>query len=694
MKAIFKRELRAYFTSMLGYVFLTIFLLLTGVMFYAVNIGYMTARMTSFFSIINSWAVFLLPLLTMRLFSEDRKQKTDQLLLTAPVSTAEIVFGKYFAALGALLVGIVITNVYPVILSILGNLPVAETVSCYIGFVLLCAVILSIGAFMSSLTESQIVAAISTYGALILMTLLGTMASKVPNETVVKIMLWLSPMQRFSDFTLGILNIEAIVYYLSITGLFLFFTVIVLERRKNNKIKSAPVIVAAVIIVVLANVFVTMLTDKFPIKLDLTTNKMYELSDRTKEYLKNYDTPVDIYILAGESEQDENIRAVLDKYATSCKNIRLTNINMSSNPTFGKKYVTGTASLQANSVIVDGGDRFKMYTMNDLYGVNAQTGMYTSLNVENRITSALKYVSTDTALSACIVKGHNEMEIEGAKSVIESENYTVKEINTLTENIPSDASLLIIAKPTVDFSKEEISKLDEYLLGGGNIQIYFDVESQKLSNLYSYLKAWGIEVNDNVVIETDISKSVSLAGTSMSLVVPAVKKLEFTESIIKNQRTLAYFPYSKSLTLAWESNGDLSAASILTSSEKSYTTTNYENVAKTGNEEEGEFTVAALARDLKHNSSVYVSGNTMLLSIDRSTLADNYGLANYDYLINLINYTLGNDDNFTVNEKTLVDNVITVSAMGERIVFALVVILIPVALLIIGVAIWIKRRHL
>ena len=82
MKAIFNREFNSYFTSMLGYVFLTIFLLLTGVMFYVVNIRFMTARMTNFFSIVNNWALFLLPLLTMRLFSEDRKQKTDQLLLS------------------------------------------------------------------------------------------------------------------------------------------------------------------------------------------------------------------------------------------------------------------------------------------------------------------------------------------------------------------------------------------------------------------------------------------------------------------------------------------------------------------------------------------------------------------------------------------------------------------------------------
>ena len=202
MKAIFNREFNSYFTSMLGYVFLTIFLLLTGVMFYVVNIRFMTARMTNFFSIVNNWALFLLPLVTMRLFSEDRKQKTDQLLLTAPI------------------------------LAITGNLPIAETISCYVGFILLCSAILAIGAFMSSITESQIVAAVATYGVLIFTLLLGSVASNVSNEIIVKILLWLSPVQRFSDFTLGILNFEPIIYYLSITGLFLFFTVMVFERRR------------------------------------------------------------------------------------------------------------------------------------------------------------------------------------------------------------------------------------------------------------------------------------------------------------------------------------------------------------------------------------------------------------------------------------------------------------------------------
>ena len=232
MKAIFNREFNSYFTSMLGYVFLTIFLLLTGIMFYMVNIGYMTASMTGFFASVNNVAIFFLPLLTMRLFSEDRKLKTDQLLLTAPISTKEIVLGKFFAAFAVFMTGVVITLIYPVMLAVWGNLPFTETISCYIGFILLCSLILSIGAFMSSVTESQIVAAVATYGVLIFTMLLNSISTYVSNEVIVNILLWLSPLQRFSDFTLGIMSFEPIIYYLSLTGLFLFFTTMVFERRR------------------------------------------------------------------------------------------------------------------------------------------------------------------------------------------------------------------------------------------------------------------------------------------------------------------------------------------------------------------------------------------------------------------------------------------------------------------------------
>lgn len=133
---------------------------------------------------------------------------------------------------------------------------------------------------------------------------------------------------------------------------------------------------------------------------------------------------------------------------------------------------------------------------------------------------------------------------------------------------------------------------------------------------------------------------------------------------------------------------------VLTSSEKAYTTSNYENVSKVGSEQDGEYPVSELSVDAKHASSVYVSGNTMLLTIDETTLTNNYGLANYDYFMNLTNFMIGNEESFTVDEKTLVNNVITLSDLGQKIIFAFVVIIIPITVLIIGLVIWIKRRNL
>ncbi len=232
MKAIFKREVDSYFHSMLGYVFLTLFVLLGGVMFFMNNLMMMSTSMTSFFSSMVSWAIFILPILTMRLFAEDRKTRTEQLLLTAPVSLPEIVLGKFFGAFWVFFCAIIVFIFYPIVMNFYGSLPVAETVSCFIGFMLFCAAIISIGAFMSSLTESQIIAAVSTYAIMLIVMFMSSISNSIGNEALASAINWLSPIDRFYDFTMGILNLESVVYYLSLIGLMLFLTVRVFEKRR------------------------------------------------------------------------------------------------------------------------------------------------------------------------------------------------------------------------------------------------------------------------------------------------------------------------------------------------------------------------------------------------------------------------------------------------------------------------------
>lgn len=469
-----------------------------------------------------------------------------------------------------------------------------------------------------------------------------------------------------------------------------------MNNLKKYKINFSLTIIGAIVIIILINAFVTMLTNKLPIKLDMTKNGIYSISDQTIEFLKTYETPTDIYILAGEAEQDENVRAVLDKYAEKNSNIKITNINMAANPTFGRKYAENGQTLTANSVIIDGGEKFKMYALTDLYGIDAQSGSVNSINVENKITSALKYISSDKELKAYFVKGHNETDLSsGAAAKLTDENYTVSDINLVTEDIPDDASLLIVAVPTEDFSTAETAKLEEYLAKGGNAQFYFDIKSVGLTNLYSYLESWGIKVNDDAVVETNISENaLALGGSNMYLIIPEIKSNELTDSIIENKRTLAYLPYSKSLTTLFETSGDISVVPLLTSTDKAYTTTNFEDKKQTDEDETGEFTVGVLAANSKYGSMIYVSGNTMLMSISPEQVTNSFGFANYDYFMNINNLMQGNTESFNVGEKTLIGNTITVTPVAQLAIGFIYAILIPIAVLTAGIIIWIKRRNL
>ena len=231
MKAIFKRELKAYFASPVGYVVVAALLALYGFFYYQVMMIGSSSYISQVFGTMFTFCMMIIPIITMRSMSDERKNKTDQALLTAPVSVTAIVLGKFFAAFTVLMAAVVITLIYIVVISFFGTVNWAETISCYVGFILLCTVVLAIGGFMSSLTDSQIVAAVSTYAVLIVTVFLGNIASAA-SGVLKTALLWISPTERFLDFAMGILDPSALVYYLSLTVLFLFLTVNVTERRR------------------------------------------------------------------------------------------------------------------------------------------------------------------------------------------------------------------------------------------------------------------------------------------------------------------------------------------------------------------------------------------------------------------------------------------------------------------------------
>lgn len=285
MLAVYKRELRAYFSSPIGYIFTGFFLLIAGIFFTTTILFSQNPGFTSVLSSVIFLFLLLVPILTMRLMSEDRSRKVDQLLLTSPLKLTGLVLGKYLAAVTVFAATIIIMGIYPIIMSGYGEINVPEILGGFVGFFLLGCAFISVGLFISSITESQVVSAIVTFGVLLGLWLIDSVAGALPTDgtsgmiamamiaiafglmvysttrniyagimtTVVlgavvailavvapsffvgilyKILTQLSLLERFSEFTIGIFSFGPIVYYISFSAVFVYLTVRTQEKRR------------------------------------------------------------------------------------------------------------------------------------------------------------------------------------------------------------------------------------------------------------------------------------------------------------------------------------------------------------------------------------------------------------------------------------------------------------------------------
>lgn len=287
MPAIYKKELRSYLTSMIGYVFIAFILVIVGLYFSAINIGSAWPRIGD--TLNNATFVFLIavPVLTMRVIAEEQKQKTDQLLLTAPVKVSQIVTGKYFALVSIYLIPVLIICCYPLILKKFGTVSMAMSYTSILGFFLLGCAEIAVGVFLSSVTESQVIAAVLSFAVLFgsyvaegiagffpetagaslaAFLVLGLMVciwigSMIKNvivtgiltllcegalivSYVVKSSMFEGSIQKFFgmfnftdhfiNFTNGILDMNGIIYFLSVIVICLFLANQVIQKRRWN----------------------------------------------------------------------------------------------------------------------------------------------------------------------------------------------------------------------------------------------------------------------------------------------------------------------------------------------------------------------------------------------------------------------------------------------------------------------------
>ena len=232
MTAIYKREMRSYFTTPIAYILAAVFSAASALLFCVCTLQSQTSDSSLYFQLLMYVYIIITALLTMKSFSEEKRSRTEQLLLTSPVSLTGMVLAKFFAALTLFASTLVLTIPYFCVLAAYSDPNWAKIIGCTVGILLIGSCFIAVGLFMSSLTENQFVAAISTIAVLCGLVMTSILNSVINFYPVRVILSWISIYARFANFTYGIFDIPAAVYYVSVCAVFIFLTVRVYEKRR------------------------------------------------------------------------------------------------------------------------------------------------------------------------------------------------------------------------------------------------------------------------------------------------------------------------------------------------------------------------------------------------------------------------------------------------------------------------------
>lgn len=490
-----------------------------------------------------------------------------------------------------------------------------------------------------------------------------------------------------------------------------------LKQRSFRYGSTATVFIALFIVgVVIVNVLVTALSNRFPISFDLTATQKSSLSEASINYIKKIKQPVYIDILAEESvyanttNYDAALR-IMKQYAQYNSNIKLEFINLDKDPTYSSKYSKETLTTADVLVRTGSGDseRYKHISYTDLISSSSSSSTSSSTtatanDTEQQIDSALAYITTTDLPTVLVTSGHDEQDISDFTSLLTKNNYTVETKATSTDGIDQNASLVIIAAPTTDFTSDDIAKLDTYLDNGGkygkNVLLIFSPTQSSLPNLEAFAAKWGITPGTGVVYETNSSNIYSTSSGSNPLnFVQGDLDSDYTGTIKSGLE--AMISVARPLTLASSATTDGATATSIMSTSSTTKLWNPGDLSsatftESASDKAGPFDVMAVGVKTKTEDSNTLKSNVLVLSslnFINSTLLSTSSLSNSTIMLNTLSNVVGFKPGITVESKDLTTQTITVSSAEQTAITLIFGVMLPIAILIAGVATWMRRKN-
>ena len=690
MCAIYKKELRAYLTSMTGYIFMAVLLAVTS-LYYVANClvgGYPVfgAILSSVYFVL----LIIVPVLTMRSMAEEKRQKTDQLLMTAPVSLWKIVLGKYLAMVTVFLIPMAILCLYPLILLRFGSVSLPMAYTAILGYTLFGAACLAIGLFLSAVTESQVIAAVLTFGVLFFLNMASGIANVIgASGLLASILNALCIYQPFINFVQGMFDLTGILYYMTVIVLALFLTVQLLQKKHGTY--RASMVVFACVAAVLVNLTAGKLPSQY-LKYDVSDQKLFTTGDQTAEIVKGLDEDITLYLIAQQGSEDATLQELLDRYAGLSSRIKVETKDPVLYPNFVSQYTS--ENLSENSVLVVGQNRSKAVDYYDIYQYSMDYSTYSSslssFDGEGQITSAIAYVTAENMPVVYTLAGHDEAELSTTvTSSIEKENIELKSLSLLTEEaVPEDAKAVIIYGTISDISEDEKNKLEAYMEQGGQMVLLLGYTDKDTPNLDSLLGDYGITLADGLVLEGDSQHHLP---NYPYYLLPDIQSSAYTSDVSSRYVLLAF---AQGMTEAADISEDLTYESLLTTSAKSYSKTNLES--ENLDQEEGDITgpfdlgaVVTKTIDEDTEAKLIVFSSETLLDEQLDSMVSG---GNSTLFLNVMSQLVDHESTVSIEPKSMSTEYLTVPAGSAIFWGILTIILIPLLLLATGGIIWFGRR--
>ncbi len=470
------------------------------------------------------------------------------------------------------------------------------------------------------------------------------------------------------------------------------------KKLKYGSISSV-FIIFFVIVLVLVNVLASFLTERFSLKLDLTSEGRYSLSEETKELLGEIDEDVNIYVLSTRATMEKgtisnHIVETLQRYnSESGGKISFEFIDPNKNPAFFEKYPKARGS-QDKALVVESEKRYLVVESAEFaytYGDNENRVYY---DTEEKISSAILHVISDEVSTAAFVTGHNEAPAKMLSDIFAGNNFGKEEIDLL-KGIPDDVNNLVICAPQADFAEQEIAALDKYLAEeGNNLYVFWGVGTQPLPLLEQYLSEWGFAFEPQVICDE------TNAYSSEYYIIPEVVGEKFADKEAQGDY-IVISPRTRTVKLLWAERGLGFTTEILRTQSSAYAKTlSADTPIKTLKRESGDlpgpFTVAAMSERLTSasmdagHSRVFAFGSADFVSEETAGISRAY---NSRLMSQIIDYANPNTLTLAINPKVDITYDLNITEGGASLLRILLNYVLPLLIIAGGVFVFIRRRN-